>query len=402
MTSTGAGNPRGPRRRSRTHPRGDGGVRLVLAGTAANLAVGTLFAWSLVGDDAAADVGMSGDAAAAVFAGAIVVFTATVLGTGAAERRFGPRRLLYAAAVAGGGGLLVAGTADGASALWSGVAVLFGAANGLAYGVATGLAARAPASSRGTSTGIVVAAYATGPVVLGFAGPPVLRASGWRPALIGLGLIVAGLLVLAARLAPPRRGGVRSPREHVDRVPPGDVVLWWLVFAGGTAPGLMLFASAAPLAEALHLSPRAAGPAVSALAAGNLAGRLLAGWWSDRIGRLPALAAAMGTAAVSVGSLVAWDAPVVVLAAFLGSGLGYGAVSSLVPAATADRVGSAAFPVAYGRIFTGWGVAGLFAPVAGGQILDRLAEHPAVVGLVAVPLVPAAVALLVVTRRRHR
>lgn len=400
MTSAGAGDLQ--RRRSRTRPGGEGVVRQVLAGTTANLAVGTLFAWSLVAEDAASDVGLSGDAAAAVFAGAIVVFTVVVLGTGAVERRHGPRRRLYAAAVAGGGGLLIAATADGPLALWSGIAVLFGLANGLAYGVATALAARAPAPRRGSATGVVVAAYAAGPVVLGFTAPPVLRAFGWRPALIGLGLIVAGLLTLAARLAPVGGGVRRSRPERVERVPLGVVVLLWLVFAGGTAPGLMLFAHAAPFAEDLKLSSQAAGLAVSALAAGNLTGRLLAGWWSDRIGRLPALAAALGTAAVSVGGLVASAAPVVVLAAFLGTGLAYGAVSSLVPAATADRVGAEAFSIAYGRIFTGWGFAGLFAPVAGGHILQLQADHPGVLGLVAAPLIPAVVALLIVTRHGPR
>jgi MFS family permease len=402
VTSTGAGDLPGPRRRSWTRSGGKDGVREVLAGTTANLAVGTLFAWSLVAEEAAADVGMPGGTSAAVFAGALVVFTLAVLATGSAQRRHGPRRLLYGAAGAGGSGLLVAATADGPLALWSGIAVLFGAANGLAYGVATGLAARSPAARRGTATGIVVAAYAAGPIALGFAAPPVLRASGWRPALIGLGVVVAGLLVLAARLA-PRDGGVRRSRsDRVERVPRGVVALWWLVFAGGTAPGLMVFAHAAPLAGDLQLSPRAAGLAVAALATGNLAGRLLGGWWSDRIGRLPALAAALGTAAVSVAALVASAAPVVVLAAFLATGLAYGAVSSLVPAATADRVPAGAFPVAYSRVFTGWGFAGLVAPVAGGQILQLRAEHPAVLGLMAAPLVPAAVAILLATRRGSR
>ena len=365
----------------------------------ANLAVGTLFAWSLVGEDAAADVGLSGDAGASVFGGAIVVLTVVVLGTGSVEGRFGPRRLLCAAAGAGGSGLIVAATAAGPLALWSGVAVLFGVASGLAYGVATGLAARAPAPRRGIATGAVVAAYAAGPVVLGFGAPPVLRAFGWRPALLGLGLVVAGLLVLAAWLAPV--GGVarRSRAGRVGRLPRGVVLPLWLVFAGGTAPGLMLFAHAAPLAVDLQLNPRAAGLAVSALAAGNLTGRLLAGWWSDRIGRVPALAAALGTAAISVGGLVAPAAPVVVLAAFLGTGLAYGAVSSLVPAAAADRVGAGAFSLAYGRIFTGWGVAGLLAPVAGGQVLLLQVDHPGALGLLAAPLLPAVVGLLVVARR---
>ena len=177
--------------------------------------------------------------------------------------------------------------------------------------------------------------------------------------------------------------------------------MWlWLVFAGGAAPGLILFAHAAPLAMDLELSPQVAGLAVSALGAGNLTGRVLAGWWSDRIGRLPGLAAALGTAALAVGGLVASTTPVGVLAAFLGTGPAYGAVSSLVPAATADRVGAGAFSTAFGRIFTGWGFAGLFAPVAGGHLLHLRANHPAVLGLVATPLVPAVVAVVVLTRRR--
>ena len=68
MTRADAGNLPRPRRRWSTRPRVEGVVRQVLAGTTANLAVGTLFAWSLVAEDAASDVGLSGDAGAAVFA----------------------------------------------------------------------------------------------------------------------------------------------------------------------------------------------------------------------------------------------------------------------------------------------------------------------------------------------
>jgi MFS family permease len=135
---------------------------------------------------------------------------------------------------------------------------------------------------------------------------------------------------------------------------------------------------------------------------GNLIGRLIAGAGSDRIGRLPALTVAMTTGAVSIGALAVPTAPPVVLAGFLGTGLAYGAVSALVPAATADRVGSAAFPAAYGVVFTGWGCAGLLAPVAGGQLI-RLSEHePALLGLAAAPLIAAAAAVFLLTGRVPR
>jgi MFS family permease len=150
-----------------------------------------------------------------------------------------------------------------------------------------------------------------------------------------------------------------------------------------------------------RLSAQAAGLAVSALAAGNLIGRLTAGVWSDRIGRLPALAVALATGAVSIGAVAAPTSPPIVLAGFLGTGLAYGAVSALVPAATADRVGSAFFPKAYGVVFTGWGCAGLFAPVVGGRLIGPSEEAHALLSLAATPLIAAAVGVLVLARRRQ-
>jgi hypothetical protein len=77
-------------------------------------------------------------------------------------------------------------------------------------------------------------------------------------------------------------------------------------------------------------------------------------------------------------------------------------VSSLVPAATADQVGAGAFPTAYGRIFTGWGCAGLLAPVAGEYVLRLQDGHPAFLGLAVAPLIPAAAALLLLIERGSR
>ena len=372
--------------------------RPVLAGVVANLAAGTLFGWSLVAQPAAEAVGMSTGGAAAVFASAIVVLAAVLLVLGPVQWRVGPRRLLLGAAVIGGVGLLVAATAHHPLVLWIGVALLFGVANGLAYGVSLGLAARVPPPRRGAATGLVVSAYAAGPVLLGVVAPPALDADGWRMSLAVLAVIVAGLLAGAAWLVPA--GSPEADRRgHHDPVPRRDVALLWVVFAGGTAPGLLLFAHAVPVARNLQLSLRAAGLAVSALAAGNLIGRLVAGSSSDRIGRLPAVAVALSAGAVAIVALALPTSVPVVLAGYLGTGLAYGAVSTLVPAATADRVGAAAFPTAYGVVFTGWGCAGLLAPLAGGQLLGLTERQPALLILAVPPLIGAAIAVLLLAER---
>ena len=375
--------------------------RPVLAGVVANLAVGTLFGWSLVARPAAEAVGLSAGGAAAVFASAIVVLAAVLLVLGQAQRRVGPRRLLLGAAAIGGAGLLLAAVAQQPLALWIGIGLLFGVANGLAYGVSVGLAARVAGSRRGTATGLVVAAYAAGPVLLGLLAPPALEALGWRRCMAFLAVGVAVLLTVAAALTP----GEEAAGEHPSRrrpVPRRAVVLLWIVFAGGTAPGLLVFAHAVPLADARRLGAQAAGLAVSALAAGNLLGRVTAGVVSDRIRRLPALGLALTIGALA---MLALAAPVpaspspVVLAGFLGTGLAYGAVSALVPAATADRVGAASFATAYGAVFTGWGCAGLLAPLLGGRLIGLSERSPALLGLAATPFVAAAIAVVLLSRR---
>lgn len=371
-------------------------ARLIVSGVVANLAGGTLFGWSLVAQEASRDVGAPAPTAAAVFAVAIAVFSLALLGVRRGLHVLGPRRLLAGAAVAAGAGLGVAATGRHPLALWCGIALWFGAASGVGYGVSVALAARVAAARRGAATGLVVAAYAAGPVVLGVLAPRAVPSFGWRTCAAGLAVAVAGLLAGAAVLAPADRTAREDPPGVEEPAHRRTVVPLWVVFAGGAAPGLFVFASAAPLAAGRGLDPAAVGAAVSLLAGGNLAGRLVAGWWSDRVGRRPALTVALAVAAASVGGLAGPVAPWLVLTSFAGTGLAYGAVSALVPAATADRVGARAFPRAYGRVFTAWGCAGLVAPVVGGALTSG-GQRADLVLVVAVPLVPAVLALFLLT-----
>lgn len=372
-------------------------VRLVLCGVVANLAVGTLFAWSLVAGDVMAGGGGPRNAGAAVFAVALVVFTATLLSVGRGLRRFGPRGLLALAAVLAGTGLGLTAIGRSPQIPWIGIGLLFGAANGLAYGVSLSLAARVPEARRGTASGLVVGAYAAGPVLLGLVAPQALPVLGWRTCLAVLATAVGALVALAAALAPqgPAEPAASGPVRAV--VPRRTVIALWLLFAGGSAPALVIFATAVPLAVSRGLGIEVAGAAVSLLAAGNLTGRLVAGWWSDRVGRIAALRTALVVPAAAVGGLSVGESPAVFLVGLYAIGLAYGAVSALVPAATADRVGARAFPAVYGRVFTAWGCAGLSAPVLAAAVTGAAEQRLALL-LIATPLLPAALALRALAR----
>ena len=373
--------------------------RLVLSGVVANATVGSLFAWSLVSGPAARDLGLSSGAAAAVFALAVAVMAATLLATGRALAWTGPRSLLVVAAAAAAGGLLLAATWHSPWGLWLGVAGLFGVANGVAYSVSTALAAWVPQRRRGAATGAVVAAYAGTPVALGAVGPPLVDAHGWRDCTSVLGVAAGGLLLLSAALAPTAISGGRSPAPG-GRAPTGTLPWLWLLFAGGTAPALMLFAHAVQLGSLRGLDASTAGTTVTVLAGGNLSGRLLAGWASDLAGRWPSLVVAVAAPLLALPAVV-WGGAAGLVGGLAVLGFCYGAVSVLVPAATADLVGVAAFPRSYARVFSAWGVAGLMAPVTGAGLIARSGDTPEVLLLAGLPLVVAGVAVGMLSRRAH-
>jgi len=108
--------------------------RAVAAGATANLAMGTLFAWSLMAEQAAADVGATSTTTSAVFATAIAIFAGELLAVGRLDPQPAPRFVLVAAAAAAGSGLGLAAVSPHPVTLWCGVGLLFGAATGLPTG----------------------------------------------------------------------------------------------------------------------------------------------------------------------------------------------------------------------------------------------------------------------------
>lgn len=356
-----------------TMPAGAG--RLLVGGALITTALGSLFSWSLFVDPLAAEFDSSPAALAGVFSLAVVVFAAIVLAGGTVVDRRSPRSVALAAAAAAAAGLLLAARAP--SMLWIalGYGGLFGVGNGLGYATAVAVAGKGFGDRRGLALGVVVGAYAAGPLVASPVITWLLAASGWRDTLAVLGVAIglalaAGAVLLGdgpatAAAAQPGTAGDGTARPLLLR--PAGLTLW-AAFLLGTLPALLVIAHAASIAAADGLAPAAVGAAVALLGAGNLLGRTGGGWVSDRLGRLPGLRAATLTLAASCLALAVASATWSVLVLMVAVGVGYGTQSSLVPALTADLFGAEHFGANYGRVFTGWGVAGLLGPQLGAAL----------------------------------
>jgi len=313
-----------------------------------------------------------------VFAVGLAVFTVGVLTAGPVADRRGARLLIGLAAATGAGGLLLAASLPTLPAVLGGVGLCFGAANGMGYASALHVAGTSWRTRRGLAIGIVLSAYALGAVVAAPLLVAAVDAAGWRATLAGWGAVV-GLLVGVAAVLVPGRDPASPPTERQRGRPAGvaQVALLWVVFGACSAPTLFTFAHAADAARARGLSLQAAGASVAVLSGGNLTGRLVAGWAADRFGSVHSLLAVTVTTVAGYGLLAGIPRAGVVMPVFLLLGGTYGAVSALVPAATADVVGPERLAGTYGKVFLSWGLAGLTAPVAGGWLVERTGRYEA-------------------------
>ena len=335
-----------------------------------DLAVSPLFAWAVFTPRLSRELGVDQPALATVFSVGLAAFTVGVLVGGRLADRMAPRRLATICLVGTVAGLAGSSIATSVTTLALTFGITLGGCTGVGYATAVRVAGTA-ASRRGLGLSLVVSAYAAGTMVLAPTVTVLLHAFSRTTTMLILAGLAGVLLAVSVYLLPPQVTGgdsAQAPLRRPGPFPRAKVVALWVIFCLGSAPALAAFAQAGELVG----NPRATTVAVAMLSAGNLTGRLIAGPLSDRIGTSPALhgnVALLALACLPV-ALGATGTPVLVSLLLLGTQ--YGALSALVPAATASAVPAQRFGATYGLVFTGWGLAGLVAPIAAASAADSV------------------------------
>jgi OFA family oxalate/formate antiporter-like MFS transporter len=148
--------------------------------------------------------------------------------------------------------------------------------------------------------------------------------------------------------------------------------LLWFTYACGAGAGLMVIS----IAKKLGAESGAGVAAVTALAIGNGAGRIIAGILSDKIGRKMAMFVFFVLQAIVVvllagaakGEQMSAATLIVVLSALVGAN--YGSNLSLFPSATKDFYGLKNFGMNYGLVFTAWGIGGYMLSQFAARVYD--------------------------------
>jgi len=357
--------------------------RVVVGGVSMNLALGSLYAWSVFVLPLEREFGWTRAQTSWVFTIAIVTFAVTFIFAGRMQDVRGPRLCAFLGAVLVSLGFFLASFTTSLAYLYLIFAVV-GAGNGFGYATPMPVASKWFPDKRGLVVGLMVGGYGAGSAIIGPVASSLIQSMGWRPTfrlLCGvffmMGMIGTWLLTnppvgyRPRGWTPPTTAAARPDFSTAEMLRTPQFYGLWLAYCLGATAGLMTISQLVPFARSAGLGPAAATFAITVGAFGNAGGRILSGWLSDMMGRLTTLRVMVLASAVAMPALFIWRQEVLLFYILVAVVYWcYGTQLSVFASATADLYGTRNLGLNYGVLFTAWGAAGILGPMIAARVYD--------------------------------
>ena len=366
----------------------------VVGGMSMNLALGTLYAWSVFVAPLEKEFKWTRAETSNVFTIAVVVFALTFVLAGRLQDKYGPFWVSLTGGVLVSLGFFLCAFTHSLNYLYVCFGVIGGLGNGFGYATPIPVMAKWFPDKRGLAVGLAVGGYGGGSAIFGpLANLKLIPAYGVHTTFMILGGIFLVMTVFGAFLLhnPPvgyrPAGWAPAPTAKAAATTyefsPGEVLrtptfyFMWVAYALGASAGLMVISQLVPFAKSVHISSAALatmGLVVGAI--GNASGRILSGWMADALGRLNTLRLMIAISMVAM--------PILYL---VGSSVGplyvmvfivywcYGTQLSVNGSTAADFWGTRNAGINYGMLFTAWGVAGIIGPRIAGVLFDKYKNY---------------------------
>lgn len=352
-----------------------------------NLCLGSVYAWSVfaapMGEylGTITGTGITTADLAIVYTVANSVGPITMISGGWINDRFGPKKVILTGGVMFGCGMILAGLSTSVGMLMVTYGLLGGLGLGMAYGCTISCCVKFFPDKRGLIGGLTTAAYGFSSVLL----PPMINLL-VEKVQVKMAFILVGITFLViisvsslfmfscpdgfvpeGWKAPEKQAGGQKEKDKdwKEMLKSPIFYLMILLLMSGAFSGMMIISQASAVGmEMIGLSVAAAGIAVSVLALFNSFGRILAGFLSDKIGRVQTLTLACflsvgGNVLLYLcgkGDLILFYIGISIV------GICFGAFMGVFPGFTADQFGAAHNSVNYGIMFIGFAMAGYFGP----------------------------------------
>jgi len=270
--------------------------------------------------------------------------------------KLGPKKVVAVGAIMYGGGMIASGFATGVPFLIVSYGLITGLGIGFIYGTAISTSVKYFPDKRGLIGGITTAVYGMSSVIL----PPIVtfivEKSDATFAFKIIGAVFLVIIFLCAMIlepcpagylpegyVPPAGAANRKDMEWKEMLKTPVFYIMMLLLMSGAFSGMMITSQTSAVAQnMIGMTAVAASTAVSVLALFNAGGRVVAGYISDKIGRINTLTITCMISIIGLmclyisgtGSLVTFYIGISVV------GLCFGAIMGVFPGFTADQFGA--------------------------------------------------------------
>jgi len=366
----------------------------VVGGLCMNLALGSLYAWSVFVAPLEKEFGWKRADTSTVFTIAIFVFAVSFVLAGRLQDKFGPFGVSLAGGILVSLGFFLSTYTHSLNYLYVCFGVIVGLGNGFGYSTPIPVMAKWFPDKRGLAVGLAVAGYGGGSAIFGpLANLKLIPAYGVHTTFMILGVIFLFMTLIGAFLLQNPPVGYRpagwSPAPaakaaaSTHEFSPGETLktptfyFMWIAYALGCSAGLMVISQLVPFAKSVGIASAAiATMGLVVGAVGSASGRILSGWMSDAIGRLNVLRLMIAVSMIampilySVGSSVGPLYVMVFIVYWC-----FGTQLSVNASTCSDFWGTKNAGINYGMLFTAYGVAGIIGPKIGGWAFDKYKSY---------------------------
>ena len=353
-----------------------------------NLALGALYAWSTFVLPLEKEFGWTRADTSWVYTIAVICFALSFLAAGRLQDQKGPKICALIGGLCVSAGFLLASVTTSLATLYVFFGVIVGIGNGFGYATPMPVASKWFPDKRGLVVGLMVGGYGAGSAIFGsLAERWLIPDLGWRTTFQVLGvafflMTMAGTLLLKnppAGYRPPNwqpPPGAAARLEYTTREMLATPTFYkmWVAYCLGTTAGQMTISQLSPFARSAGIIAPLAIFTISAL--GNASGRILSGWMSDTLGRLPTLKTMMLLSAVAMPALFIWRQQEILFFVLLAAVYWcYGTQLSVFASTTADFYGTRNLGMNYGTLFTAWGAAGIIGPAIAARVFIAFGDY---------------------------
>ncbi|BAF60603.1 arabinose efflux permease [Pelotomaculum thermopropionicum SI] len=388
---------------------------VTMSATGINLMCGMLYSWSVFAAALVKNMGFSNTQASIPFTIAMAMLALLSIFGGKLQDLFSPRICGIICGVLCGSGMIISAFANSITMLALSFGLIAGAGCGLAYGATTPASVKwFPPQKRGLISGIVVAGVGLAPVYVAPMTQYLINNFGVRNTFLFEGIFYAiVILTLAQFLANPPEGyvppGMQVEKKAVEKstqskrnYSPVEMIksyqfwLIWIIYACGAMAGLMIIGHMVNIAQ-VQANVSYAFIFVALLAIFNAGGRVVGGFFSDKLGRNKTLIFMFGLQAINMLLFKNYTTSGTLILGIALAGICYGSLLAVFPALIFDYYGMKNAGINYGIVFTSWGVAGVVGPVMAGYIVD-LTETYNTAYLLAAGLLLLSIVLVIMLR----